>query len=33
MRQSDEQIKKNLEEQSSLKQKIASMTKKEGGSL
>lgn len=33
MRQSDEQIKKNLEEQSNLKQRIASMTKKEGGNL
>lgn len=33
MRQSDEQIKKNLDEQSGLKQKIAAMTKKEGGSL
>lgn len=29
MRQSDEQIKKNLEEQSSIKQKIASMTKRD----
>ena len=33
MRQSDEQIKKNLEEQSSLKQKITSMTKKDQGNL
>ena len=29
MRQSDEQIKKNLEEQSQIKQKIASMTKRD----
>ena len=33
MRQSDEQIKKNLEEQSQLKQKIASMTKRDQGNL
>ena len=33
MRQSDDQIKKNLEEQSSLKQKILAGTKKEGGNL
>ena len=29
MRQSDEQIKKNLEEQSQIKQKITSMTKRD----
>lgn len=33
MRQSDEQIKKFLEEQSIMKQKISAQSKKEGGSL
>ena len=33
MRQSDEQIKKNLEEQSQMKQKITSMTKRDQGNL
>ena len=33
MHQKDEQIRKNLEEYNLMKQKIATMTKKEGGSL
>ena len=33
MRQSDEQIKKNLEEQSQIKSKITSMTKRDQGNL